>query len=113
MKVSFSNHSFFLFIGKDGYLYGRGNYYIYVNFIIYNTINLKIYYLFVLLGVTDNKGPMLATIFDVSELQQEKKLKANVSFLIEGEEENGSSEFYNTVEQSKVKLLFRKFIHSL
>ncbi len=48
---------------------------------------------------------MLAVIFAVSELQQEKKLRANVSFLIEGEEENGSIGFYDAVEQSKVNLL--------
>ncbi|CAB4380193.1 unnamed protein product [Rhizophagus irregularis] len=60
---------------KDGYLYGR--------------------------GVTDNKGPMIAAICAVSELQQEKKLKANVSFLIEGEEENGSIGFDKTVEKFK------------
>jgi len=57
------------------------------------------------LGATDDKGPMLAVIFAVSELQQEKKLRANVSFLIEGEEENGSIGFYDAVEQSKVNLL--------
>nr|CAG8483394.1 13512_t:CDS:10 [Entrophospora candida] len=61
--------------GKDGYLYGR--------------------------GVTDNKGPMLSAIFAASELLQEKRLEANVSFLIEGEEENGSKGFYEAVEQSK------------
>ncbi|RIA83883.1 hypothetical protein C1645_785306 [Glomus cerebriforme] len=60
---------------KDGYLYGR--------------------------GVTDNKGPMIAAICAVSELQQEKNLKANVSFLIEGEEENGSIGFEKTLEKSK------------
>ncbi|CAI2170153.1 187_t:CDS:10 [Funneliformis geosporum] len=65
----------FEMIGKDGYLYGR--------------------------GTTDNKGPMLASIFAVSELQQEKKLRANVSFLIEGEEENGSIGFHDVVEKSK------------
>ncbi|CAG8668236.1 19282_t:CDS:10 [Gigaspora margarita] len=64
-----------LVYGKDGYLYGR--------------------------GVTDNKGPMLAAIFAANELQQEKGLKVNVSFLIEGEEENGSEGFYNVVDNSK------------
>ncbi|RIB28464.1 WD40-repeat-containing domain protein [Gigaspora rosea] len=65
----------FEMFGKDGYLYGR--------------------------GVTDNKGPMLAAIFAASELQQEKGLEVNVSFLIEGEEENGSEGFYNVVDNSK------------
>ncbi|CAG8444891.1 387_t:CDS:10 [Diversispora eburnea] len=65
----------FEMFGKDGYIYGR--------------------------GVSDNKGPMLATIFAASELQQEKKLKANVYFLIEGEEESGSVGFYEALEKSK------------
>lgn len=52
-------------------------------------------------GVSDNKGPVLASIFAASELQQEKRLKANVYFLIEGEEENGSLGFYEAVERSK------------
>ncbi|CAG8475440.1 4994_t:CDS:10 [Funneliformis caledonium] len=69
----------FEMIGKDGYLYGR--------------------------GTTDNKGPMLAAIFAVSELQQEKKLRANVSFLVEGEEENGSIGFHDVVEKSKTPCL--------
>ncbi|KAK9764746.1 hypothetical protein K7432_007509 [Basidiobolus ranarum] len=61
--------------GRDGYLYGR--------------------------GVTDNKGPILASIFAAHELQKEELLKANISFLIEGEEENGSVGFYETVERYK------------
>ncbi|ORY01300.1 Zn-dependent exopeptidase [Basidiobolus meristosporus CBS 931.73] len=61
--------------GRDGYLYGR--------------------------GVTDNKGPILASIFAAHELQKEELLKANISFLIEGEEENGSVGFYETVERCK------------
>ncbi|CAG8662244.1 15943_t:CDS:10, partial [Acaulospora morrowiae] len=65
----------FEMLSKDGYIYGR--------------------------GVTDNKGPMLAAIFAASELVKEKKLKANVTFLIEGEEENGSVGFYEAVENSK------------
>ncbi|RHZ75258.1 hypothetical protein Glove_216g180 [Diversispora epigaea] len=65
----------FEMFGKDGYIYGR--------------------------GVSDNKGPMLATIFAASELQQEKKLKANVYFLIEGEEESGSVGFYEAIKKSK------------
>ncbi|CAG8790023.1 5881_t:CDS:2, partial [Cetraspora pellucida] len=51
--------------------------------------------------VTDNKGPMLAAIFAASELQQEKGLKTNVSFVIEGEEENGSEGFHNIIDNSK------------
>ncbi|CAG8791800.1 28810_t:CDS:2, partial [Racocetra persica] len=65
----------FEMLGKDGYLYGR--------------------------GVTDNKGPMLAAMFAASELRQEKGLKTNVSFVIEGEEENGSEGFHNIIDDSK------------
>ncbi|CAH1767027.1 13812_t:CDS:10, partial [Entrophospora sp. SA101] len=65
----------FKMLGKDGYLYGR--------------------------GVTDNKGPMISAIFAASELLQEKRLEANISFLVEGEEENGSKGFYIAVEQFK------------
>lgn len=54
---------------------------------------------------------MIVAICAVSELQQEKKLKANVSFLIEGEEENGSIGFDKTVEKSKVtNVIFNKVI---
>ncbi|KAI8054339.1 hypothetical protein BDF22DRAFT_678621 [Syncephalis plumigaleata] len=62
--------------GENGYLYGR--------------------------GVTDDKGPMLACIFAASELQDEKSLEVDVSFLIEGEEENGSAGFPEMVEEHKV-----------
>jgi di- and tripeptidase len=54
----------FVLTGKDGYYYGR--------------------------GVTDNKGPILAFILAVSRLMDERNLKCNVYFLIEGEEEIGS-----------------------
>ncbi|CAJ0825842.1 11803_t:CDS:10 [Entrophospora sp. SA101] len=52
-------------------------------------------------GYLYGRGPMLSAIFAASELLQEKRLEANVSFLIEGEEENGSKGFYEAVEQSK------------
>ncbi|KAJ1657318.1 hypothetical protein IWQ61_003260 [Dispira simplex] len=51
--------------GRDGFLYGR--------------------------GVTDNKGPVLAAIFAVYELLQQRNLSVNVEFIVEGEEENGSA----------------------
>jgi len=63
-----------LFLGKDGYLYGR--------------------------GASDNKGPILACIFAASELQEQQQLDVNVKFLIEGEEENGSVGFFQAVEQN-------------
>ncbi|OZJ03237.1 hypothetical protein BZG36_03438 [Bifiguratus adelaidae] len=60
------------FPGRDGYLYGR--------------------------GVSDNKGPMLATIFAVHELLEEGSLDVTVSFLVEGEEESGSVGFFDAVK---------------
>lgn len=56
-------------------------------------------------GVTDNKGPILAFIYAVRELLEECKdgdscLPVNVAFLLEGEEENGSVGFYETVQQN-------------
>jgi di- and tripeptidase len=59
--------------GADGYLYGR--------------------------GVSDNKGPILATVFAVASLYRNRQLHCNVCFLIEGEEEAGSVGFYAAVEQ--------------
>jgi di- and tripeptidase len=61
----------FQLTGKDGFLYGR--------------------------GATDDKGPILATLFAVSELIDEKRLACDVSFLIEGEEESGSKGFSEAV----------------
>ncbi|KAK9450760.1 uncharacterized protein V1518DRAFT_411636 [Limtongia smithiae] len=60
--------------GLNGYLYGR--------------------------GVSDNKGPVLAAVFAAAELFQEKKLKTNVLFLIEGEEESGSVGFKAAVSRN-------------
>ena len=63
--------------GENGYLYGR--------------------------GVTDDKGPMLACIFAASELQDEKSLEVDVSFVIEGEEENGSAGFPEMMTEHKAR----------
>ncbi|KAJ9066626.1 hypothetical protein DSO57_1007700 [Entomophthora muscae] len=68
----------FQLIGKDGYLYGR--------------------------GVTDNKGPILAAVFATSELVREKKLGVEVTFLIEGEEESGSTGFFPAVQALRPEL---------
>ncbi|CAO3678442.1 unnamed protein product [Rhizopus stolonifer] len=65
----------FQLTGKNGYLYGR--------------------------GTSDNKGPILACIFAVSELLKEGLLDVNVVFLIEGEEESGSVGLYEAVSQNK------------
>lgn len=61
--------------GLDGYLYGR--------------------------GASDNKGPIMAAIYAVAELVSEKALKADITFLLEGEEECGSRGFAQTVRRNK------------
>lgn len=65
-------------LGKDHYLYGR--------------------------GVTDDKGPILATIFAIRELIEADELRCNVRFLYEGEEESKSSGFRKAVEAKKTWL---------
>ncbi|KAJ2102893.1 hypothetical protein GGI09_000964 [Coemansia sp. S100] len=57
--------------GRDGYVYGR--------------------------GVSDDKGPVLATLFAVSELHAAGLLDISVVFCIEGEEEHGSVGLYETI----------------
>ncbi|CAK7209985.1 hypothetical protein SCUCBS95973_000635 [Sporothrix curviconia] len=59
--------------GMNGYLYGR--------------------------GVSDNKGPILAALYAVTDLLQAKSLESDVIFLIEGEEETGSRGFQETVRE--------------
>lgn len=44
-------------------------------------------------GSADNKGQILTHLYSVAELIRQKKLAFNVIFLIEGNEETGSSEF--------------------
>ncbi|KAK3897887.1 hypothetical protein C8A05DRAFT_47640 [Staphylotrichum tortipilum] len=61
--------------GRDGYLYGR--------------------------GVSDNKGPIIAAIYAVSDLLQDKVLDSDIIFVIEGEEESGSRGFQDTIRQHK------------
>lgn len=61
--------------GINGYLYGR--------------------------GVSDNKGPIMAALFAVTDLMQAKKLDNDIVFLIEGEEEAASRGFKETVRQNK------------
>ncbi|KAI6783633.1 di- and tripeptidase-like protein [Emericellopsis cladophorae] len=65
----------FTMIGTNGYLYGR--------------------------GVSDNKGPILAALYAVTDLMQAQKLKNDVIFLIEGEEESGSRGFEDIVHSHK------------
>ncbi|PRP74395.1 hypothetical protein PROFUN_10293 [Planoprotostelium fungivorum] len=61
----------FVLTGRDGYYYGR--------------------------GVTDDKGPIVATVAAVKELQMEDLLNVNVIFLYEGEEEADSEGFRESV----------------
>ncbi|KAJ1921043.1 hypothetical protein H4219_000901 [Mycoemilia scoparia] len=65
----------FKMAGSGGYLYGR--------------------------GVTDDKGPVLAILFAVADLQRENKLDMDVVFCIEGEEEAGSIGLYQAVENHR------------
>ncbi|AOW06752.1 hypothetical protein B0I72DRAFT_137906 [Yarrowia lipolytica] len=58
----------------DGYLYGR--------------------------GVSDNKGPVLATIFAVAEAFAKGELGVDVVFLVEGEEECGSPGFEDVIDKN-------------
>ena len=58
--------------GMNGYLYGR--------------------------GASDNKGPLLAALFAVTDLVREQSLNCDVVFLIEGEEECGSRGFRASVQ---------------
>lgn len=63
--------------GRNGYFYGR--------------------------GVTDNKGPILATACAAAELLGRRQLGLDLVFLIEGEEETGSSGFGEAVRRHKVE----------
>lgn len=61
--------------GANGYLYGR--------------------------GASDNKGPIIAALYAVTDLMQAQKLENDVIFLIEGEEEFGSGGFEEAVRKNK------------
>ncbi|KAI5460489.1 hypothetical protein BGZ63DRAFT_387327 [Mariannaea sp. PMI_226] len=61
--------------GTNGYLYGR--------------------------GVSDNKGPIVAALYAVTDLMQAQKLENDIIFLIEGEEEFGSLGFEEAVKKNK------------
>ena len=61
--------------GTNGFLYGR--------------------------GVTDNKGPILAALYAVTDLIRAQRLENDVIFLIEGEEEFGSRGFKDAVRSNK------------
>jgi di- and tripeptidase len=65
----------FMLTGRSGYLYGR--------------------------GASDNKGPIMAMAFAAAELLFRRSLDIDLVFLIEGEEECGSSGFSDTVLKHK------------
>jgi hypothetical protein len=56
-------------------------------------------------SVSDNKGPILATAFAVSDLRRKLALGLDVVLLIEGEEENGGRGFKDAIHQHKVRIL--------
>lgn len=52
-------------------------------------------------GVSDNKGPILASIYAVADLFLREELSCDVVFIIEGEEECGSIGFQKVINESK------------
>jgi len=52
-------------------------------------------------GVADNKGHIIQNLFAIKSLIEEKKLKNNVVFILEGEEETGSINFEDYVKEAK------------
>jgi di- and tripeptidase len=65
----------FIVSGRNGYLYGR--------------------------GVTDDKGPIMAVACAAAELLQDRALGVDLVFLIEGEEETGSTGFVDAIKEHK------------
>ncbi|KAJ2801257.1 hypothetical protein H4R20_003748 [Coemansia guatemalensis] len=65
----------FEMVGRNGYLYGR--------------------------GVSDDKGPVLAALFAISEMAASGQLPMTVVFCIEGEEENRSVGLHETIEEHR------------
>jgi hypothetical protein len=55
-------------------------------------------------SVSDNKGPILAAAFAVSDLRRKLALGLDVVMLIEGEEENGSRGFKDAIHHLKVRI---------
>ncbi|KAK7942380.1 uncharacterized protein PG986_011493 [Apiospora aurea] len=64
--------------GTNGYLYGR--------------------------GVSDNKGPIMAALYALTDLMQSKALDSDVVFLIEGRKSRAPRGFQETVRQNKQKI---------
>lgn len=55
-------------------------------------------------GVSDNKGPILASLYAAADLARTKSLRCDVVFIIEGEEESGSQGFHETVREHKAEI---------
>ncbi len=55
-------------------------------------------------GVSDNKGPIIAALYAVTDLIQAQKLEHDIIFLIEGEEESGSRGFREAVRRNKERI---------
>ncbi|KAI0394901.1 WD domain-containing protein [Xylariaceae sp. FL0594] len=68
----------FQLTGLNGYLYGR--------------------------GVSDNKGPIMAALYAVTDLMQSKSLDSDIVFVIEGQEESGSRGFKETIRKYKERI---------
>ena len=64
-------------------------------------------------SVSDNKGPILAAAFAVSDLRRRLALGLDVVMLIEGEEENGGRGFKDAIHQHKVRLNSAKILGHL
>ena len=56
-------------------------------------------------SVSDNKGPVLAAAFAVSDLRRKLALGLDIVMLIEGEEESGSRGLKDAIQQHKVRIL--------
>ena len=52
-------------------------------------------------GVADNKGHIIQNLCAIQKLIEEKKLKNNIIFILEGEEETGSINFEDYVKEAK------------
>ena len=50
-------------------------------------------------GVTDDKGPLVASIFAAAKLKRENKLCMDVVFLVEGAEESGIGRSHRGLDQ--------------
>ncbi|QEU58373.1 Dug2 [Kluyveromyces lactis] len=54
-------------------------------------------------GVSDNKGPLLAAMYSVAELVQNGGLDHDITFIIEGQEENGSAGFKEALADNRYR----------